>query len=352
MFNSPPQTPADQLFYGPLYAKSYADRNLHHLISSSPQTVSTMRANYGRYLAGLGGESMSGKVGYDPAYQDQHIYDLEQEDDTFGSGIFDSGGRGGTSNANMGVFASHYSLPGFIARDVPFKVQADVTDITDGAAVVSIPGGGLLAVDDRGTVPGRAGTPPTWRPSIQPPGWTSYDQVYVDMSGKPVPMNGVGEFGHFPKKMPRPSFNYRDVPTQRRGVHAVPKVPAERRVGYTSIVAGGQVPVPITPAAHPVTPLAPDLPADPMVPAVSTVNVATQQMPISGLGAVIATAAGFNPVQQQLNAARAYNVFNQGHPGIGQDEKQSPSALQLAFAGLLAGAGIGMIYNLTKKGRR
>lgn len=349
-FNSPPQTPADQLFYGPLYATSYADRNLHHLISSSPQTVSTMRQRYGRYLAGLDGESMSGKVGYDPQYQDQHVYDLEKEDDTFGSGIFDAGGRGGTSNANMGVFASHYSLPGFIARDVPFRVQSDVTDITDGAAVVSIPGGGLLAVDDRGTVPGRAGTPPTWRPAIQPPGWTDFDQVYVDMAGKPVPMNGVGTFGD----MPRPSFHYRGVPTKRRNVHRVPQVPAERPVGYRSIVAGGQVPVPVHPVANPVTPLAPDLPRDPAVPAISTVNVATQSVPISGLGATIAVKAGFNPIQQQLDAARQYNIFNQGHPGIGVDEpeKKSPSALQLAFAGLLVGAAGGMIYNLTKGSRR
>ena len=209
MNNLDPRTPAHQLNYSPIYARSYADRNLAHLISSNPYTVASMKKTYGRYLSGFGSEDMSGSVGYDPQYQGQHVYDLEKEDDTFGSGIFDPKGRGGTANANMGIFAGHYSLPGYVARDVPFTVMQDVTDITDDAAVVSIPGGGMFYIEDRGKLMRAAGTPPTWRPAIQPPGWTDFDQVYASSAAPPVPMNGFGQapvrrLHSQPKRTPHP----------------------------------------------------------------------------------------------------------------------------------------------------
>ncbi|MCP4248747.1 MAG: hypothetical protein GY778_17020, partial [bacterium] len=122
-----------------------------------------MRAEHGRYLSGLGGESPSGEVGYDPAYQGQEMYELEHQDDTYGSGIFDPGGRSATANANMGVFASHYSLPGYLAREVPFTVSRDVSDITDDAEVVIVPSGGLTYVESRGKLTRPAVLGPTWR---------------------------------------------------------------------------------------------------------------------------------------------------------------------------------------------
>jgi hypothetical protein len=312
---------------------------------------------------------MSGATGFDPRYQGQHIYDLEKEDDTFGSGIFDPGGRGGTANPNMGVFAAHYSLPGYVARDVPFHVMKDVTDITDDAQVVSIPGGGLYYVADSDSGEGHAPSPPTWRPAIQPPGWTRFDQVYVDMQGKPVPMDG---FGHGPprlrsqpRRIPHPVY---PVPNTQMNPHLVPQVPGERQVGYTSIVAGGQVPVPITRAAHPVSPAAPDMPMEPLVPLVSTTNVDVQSIAISGLGRGPGGVFGQEgedympptacPGQEQWDAGINACMCPPGTQstdvvGVCAPEEKSGgvTALQLAFAGLLVGVGVGVVASVVG-GRR
>jgi hypothetical protein len=319
---SNPRTPAHQLYYGPLYARDYFDRNLAHITSSNPDTVASMKKRYGRYLSGFGSEDMSGSTGYDPAYQGEHVYDLEREDDTFGSGIFDPKGRGGTDNPNMGIFAGHYSLPGFVARDVPFTVQKDVTDITDNAAVVSVPGGGMLYVEDRGKLVGAAPGGPTWRPAIQPPGWTRFDQVYVDMQGKPVQMSGLGQLPRRqlhsqPKRVPKSVFG---VAAARLNPHLVRKVPTERKVGYESIVAATQLPVGVNRTAHPVAPSAPDMPMEPLVPLVNTTNVAVERMAIQGFGQ--------------------------------EDDKKPATAMQLAVAGLLLGAGVGLVVAVAGKGGR
>lgn len=382
---SNPRTPAHQLHTGQLYARSYFDRNLDHIISSSPETVRRMRNRYGRYLSGFGSEDMTGSTGYDPRYQGQHVYDLEKEDDTFGSGIFDPKGRGGTDNPNMGIFAGHYSLPGYVARDVPFTVMKDVTDITDDADVVSVPGGGMYYVEDRGQLARAAPGGPTWRPAIQPSGWTRYDQVYVDMQGKPVPMSGMGQLPRRrlhsqPKRTPHP---VRQVPSNRVDPHAVPMVPAERPVGYESIVHATQTPVGVNRAADPVAAAAPDMPMQPQVPLQSTVNVAVQRMAVDGLGqeplpsgrfrAPIKTRGpAFNPVLQELQRSRSYNVFRQRQvgqlpecppgevPDIDtlecvpevEEEKKPVTAAQLAIAGLLVGAGVGLVVSVAgKKGR-
>jgi hypothetical protein len=348
-----PRTPAHQLYYGPLYARDYFDRNHAHIISSSPQTVATMRKRYGRYLAGFGNEDMSGQVGYDPAYQGRHIYDLEKEDDTFGSGIFDPKGRGGTGNANMGIFAGHYSLPGNVAREIPFTVSKEVTDITDDAAVVTVPGGGMFYVEDRGRLAGAAPPGPTWRPAIQPPGWTRYDQVYVDMQGKPVPMDGMGQLPRRrlhsrPVRVPQ---TVTSVPTDMVSPHGVPMVPAQGPVGFKQIVHATQTPVGISRAAAPVAASAPDMPMAPQVPLVSTVNVAMQKLPISGFG------GGGGPHG---------NVFGEDEPppapppepngpppsngnGNGAGPEKPISAVELAIWGLLAGAGVGIVYSVVKK---
>lgn len=358
--------PAHQLYYGPLYARSYADRNLAHLTSSNPDTVTTMKKRYGRYLSGFGSEDMSGSTGYDPAYQGQHLYDLEKEDDTFGSGIFDPGGRGGTDNANMGIFAGHYSLPGFVARDVPFRVMKDVTDITDGAQVVSIPGGGMLYVADERRRQGAAPSPPTWRPAIQPPGYTRYDQVYVDMQGKPVPMDGFGQLARQPRRVPHPVYG---VPSDRYDPRRVPEVPSERSVGYTSIVHGGQLPVGINRARHPVSPAAPDMPMEPQVPFINTMNTDVQSIPLSGYGHGPGGVFGQEgddymepqacPGQQQWDAsvnACMCPTGTQSTDVVGEciptDEKPGASVLQLALAGLLVGAGVGLVVSVAGKGRR
>lgn len=165
------------------YADSVAGRRQMLLSQENPILRERMRMIHGRYLSGLGGESPDGEAGYAQTYQDQGGYDLEAQDDTYGSGIFDPSGRPGTANTNMGILASHYSLPGYIAREVPFTVSRDVTDITDDAEVVTIPAGGLAVVEHRGKLTRPAITGPTWvPPRIQPAGNTERYQPYAFMT--------------------------------------------------------------------------------------------------------------------------------------------------------------------------
>ncbi len=52
---SNPRTPADQLFYGPLYGDPLAQQ-IPHLAGQNPDTLARMRYHHGRYLAGFGQE--------------------------------------------------------------------------------------------------------------------------------------------------------------------------------------------------------------------------------------------------------------------------------------------------------
>jgi len=109
----------------------------------SPDVYERQRMMHGRYLSGLGEEPPIGPGGEDPGYNENLLPGLEQDDDAFGSGIFDQPGSRPTANVDMGVFASEYALPGYIAREVPYAVSRDVTDVVDGGEVVFIPGGGF-----------------------------------------------------------------------------------------------------------------------------------------------------------------------------------------------------------------
>lgn len=241
---------------------------------------------HGRYLSGFGSASPSGATGYDPAYQDQHVYELEGQDDVYGSGIFDPKGRAGTANPDLGVFASHDSLPGYIAREVPFTVSRDVTDITDDADVVIVPGGGMSYIAPTASVTGPAVLGPTWRPpEIQPAGWTRYDQPYAFM-------NKAGQQGtvlnpNAPVKGPPLYRPRRTSPDTEVGVPMVPRgdvmVPFRRqatRVPYQSQVDPFVYTAPANPVTGPtVAQSSPDLPAGFQVPPQSIVNTDVQFAP-------------------------------------------------------------------------
>ncbi len=283
---SNPRQPAREPYYGPMYARSFVDRNLALLGQVNPIVKERFRMEHGRYLSGFGSASPSGATGYDPAYQDQHVYELEGQDDVYGSGIFDPKGRAGTANPTMGVFASHDSLPGYIAREVPFTVSRDVTDITDGAGVVIVPGGGMSYIESRGKLEGPAVLGPTWRPpQIQPAGYTSFDQVYAFM-------NKPGQEGTVlnPNAPVRPPPLYRPARTSPDEVLGVPMsprgdvlVPFRRnatRIPYQSQVQPFVTTAPANPVTGPtVSGASPDLPSLTHVPMQSIVNEDVQFAP-------------------------------------------------------------------------
>lgn len=105
----------------------------------------------GRFLSGLGTTELTNS---DEVMEDHaDVKMMEEQDDVLGSGIFDFFRRPATANPDLGVFEAHYSIPGPHAREVPFTVNREITDITSGADVVGIPSGGLNYVEHGGALP-------------------------------------------------------------------------------------------------------------------------------------------------------------------------------------------------------
>ena len=178
--------PAHQLFYGPEYDPDPISSQMAITGQLNPVIERRFAAQDGQYLSGVDGMN-----GNDPNVHEnliertehKEVYDLEQQDDTLGSGIFDPYNRPGTANTNTGVFTTHNSLPGYLAREIPFVVSNDVTDLTDDASIVSVPGGGMAYVEADGRLKGPAahGMPPP-HPQLVPPPPTGRDQTYVDLT--------------------------------------------------------------------------------------------------------------------------------------------------------------------------
>lgn len=372
------RAPSRQRYYGPVYARDFIGRNLHHLISSNPATVARMRHMYGRHLSGLGSvDDITGSTDYDPFYQDQEPFEIERDEDTFGSGIFDPAGRAATSNPDMGVFASHYSLPGFIAREVPFTVHRDISDLTADADVITVPGGGMAYVEQRGRLSGAAITGPTWQPPLlEPPGYTNFAQTYARL-------NGFGEHS----SMPRPALNpnapvtnpaplrrparlesyARGVPFQPRPEGRVPFQFGTRPVPKRQIVFRPQIPVPVDAVPDPVTPKAPDLPRYPEVPFTPTFNVGPTRaiaigpkvqplmmpkpfFPYAGVG------QGPCPEGQIFDldtdkcvpAADIFKPTNGNGQQPGVDDKKPATPAQLALAGAAVGVAAALLIGATR----
>jgi hypothetical protein len=166
---------ARQHFYGPLVSQGvqsvespYTEGRVMPLLGqTSPSLEARMMAQHGR-LAGLGNDAQE-QAGNEPPRSDANkwselaVGELERDDDVFGSGIFDRPGRM-TSNVGDGVFASDYSLPGYVAREVPYAVSRDVTDIASGGEVVMIPGGGFYHIEQDGSIQPSPVLGPTPRP--------------------------------------------------------------------------------------------------------------------------------------------------------------------------------------------
>jgi len=76
---------------------------------------------------------------------DDEVLAAELEDDVVGSGIFDEPGRRPTANPDMGVLASRFGIPGYLARERPFEVSEDII-AASGARFVPVPAGGMSYV--------------------------------------------------------------------------------------------------------------------------------------------------------------------------------------------------------------
>jgi hypothetical protein len=162
------------------------DRYQRRIGQDAPATREYQRMLHGRYLSGFGEDAPAlGPSGQDPGYESSEMSEMEDADDVFGSGIFDEPGRP-TSNNTMGIFASEYGLPGYVAREVPYAVSKDVTDVANGGAVVFIPAGGYYHIEDDGRVVPHPVLGPTPRPPANVPApLTMMTDPYVNIQQGP-----------------------------------------------------------------------------------------------------------------------------------------------------------------------
>lgn len=115
---------------------------------------------------------------------------LAEADDVDGNGVFDPNLTHGNVHPDEGVFAAHYSLPGYVERD-HFYSPSEVTSLPRGGNLVYVPGGAVAF---------QQGQPETLRknqllwelpPSVSP---FAYDPLQQDSTvNAPTPTYSVGE---------------------------------------------------------------------------------------------------------------------------------------------------------------
>jgi hypothetical protein len=233
-----PRRVSPQPYYGPLYDQGTQTmralepwlRNIGRVGQLNPTVQEKFNVRHGRFLSGLGGPPALTPDGSDPRYRSGHLKRLEGRDDVYGSGIFDGPEGKPTANAEMGIFSSEYSLPGYVGREVPFAVSRDITDITDGGAVVMVPAGGKAVIEDGGHhIPPPVLGPTQRAPALTTPQPTPIDQVYVDLqpdaSARP-PLNQYEPQRPMPSYA-QPSRNFLEPVTP------LPWSPPGRRIPFT-----------------------------------------------------------------------------------------------------------------------
>lgn len=270
--------------------RDFIDRNLFRIGQVNPKYEEQWRMQHGRHLAGVPGFDDSGQVDKQAGF----VNDLEREDDVYGSGIFDPVGRASTIHRDMGVFADHPSLPGYVGREQQFSVSRDLVDIANGADVVVVPGGGMSYREVGGRTvsfdrPGGTGLP---APSFRLPAPTGRDQPYAQLvpgavdtaqrlarieAQQRTPTSAAargalqtGQFAVAAKLVAQ-------AEQQLRGKPVVVDVPADR----------SERPVPY---AHPQAQIARRDISRATTPAIPIVAKAAAMLPISGFGAAEASA--------------------------------------------------------------
>lgn len=369
----------------------------------SPRVENGWNMAHGRHLAGLSGvnevqQPWAPEEREESDGGDAYLRDLEREDDVYGSGVFDVYGRPGTINPNLGCFADHPSLPGYVDREVLYHVHKDISDITNGADVIVVAPGGMT-YQERGGRPvdydGR-GTAPC-RPDYRPPPPTGQDDVYVSLTPVPkgratprLPPSRGPVFVPLPEaarptpRMP-PSRSPSGTPSQ---LSPIPFDTTGREVPLVPTVDATRMRMPPPPSERVYgTPFrtVPPRQASHPVPGRSTVNTAVSPSRVGGAlvppsmvaPSVRRRSAGWRNTSNddQLSVSvsapstrrgifRQRSVFVPPPPprrGMGAAtnpdgspayEDDSPGFGTYLFAGLAVGAAAAMLYGATKMGKR
>lgn len=375
--------------------QDYISRQLYKIGQVGPSAEADWMKAHGRYLSGIGGlgcgpcagKPMSGLGGenetqapWDPEFRDGFMRELEREDDVYGSGIFDTYGRPGTVHPDMGLFADNPSVPGYIDREILYKVSPEISDITNGARVVVVAPGGMTYQEKNGRsvdFEGDSPCPPMLRPELAP----GIEDVYASMSPTPpivaapllppgvgpkfVPLPGPAASPYTPPVPKSPSgtpSSFTPIPFDRtsrevpfvnrwtpaglspsktaRMPAAVPGIPfqqvpmnrASTRIGSRSIVNTGVAPAPFHGRSGPQVPMS-----------TSATPVPTRDISRTGDRALLVPAPQRRRVSTRPAAAlRGFGVADAApaDTGIGVGT--------FLFAGAVLGVGAAMVYGAVK----
>jgi hypothetical protein len=159
---------------------------------TAPHFQHRIDRRYGRQLAGLGVVQDERADGEEPAWAANELAVMQELDDTQGSGIFDPPGSHPNIWPDAGVFAAHFSIPGYSAREVMWK-QSEVVDATTGRPIVPVPSG-AVAIDNAAQIAWlenqRFELPsPITRANAEYP--MQYESI-VNVVQNPIPVNGFG----------------------------------------------------------------------------------------------------------------------------------------------------------------
>lgn len=101
---------------------------------------------FGRHLAGadtMDAQQFDGQNAEGMDVYPNELDSLTAADDTAGNGLFDPNDTHGNIHPEDGIFQDHQSLPGYVSREIPYKVS-EVRDLTrpDGYTMY-VPGGAV-----------------------------------------------------------------------------------------------------------------------------------------------------------------------------------------------------------------
>lgn len=351
--------PSNQPYTGNPINPDPMSRELPLLGQINPVVDREIEAAHGRFLNGFGADDMQDLD--KPTSDHADVVDMEDQDDVVGSGIFDPFRRPPTVNAQMGVFEARYSIPGYHAREVPFMVNHEITDISNGAEVVGIPSGGLNYVEHGKAMPYLDGTneyePYAKAGSTGGKGWSADNTlapgerlmhdpefhggtVSRSRGGMPIPFNEDPRVAakrrpfHAPGHLPRePMFETREINS----------APHQQRVAESPALAR----VPQTPTVYPVIPQIPAASREagmsrPAAPYTNVNRAATSyrvMAPSPSISNAALTMSAKAQTSQRLPSPRQMS-------GFGQEDSDGPGVgtyVALAGAGLLAGIAIRLL---------
>jgi len=111
--------------------------------STSPYYQAPIDRRYGRSLAGSTIEVQDENADAENnAWDVSALARIRELDDVQGDGIFDAPGTHPNIHPDAGVFAARFALPGYHAREVPFKFS-EVRDATTGRPIMPVPNGAV-----------------------------------------------------------------------------------------------------------------------------------------------------------------------------------------------------------------